>query len=210
MNPDFLKKITVTGEKTVSSPEAGKPAEPVIPSEPVKPAEPVTPSEPVKPAEAKPSVEIPTGEEETPVIETEEVPTGGEPEEIKPRRGRPPKNGKKTFQEMGMDAQKLVEVNANLSFDMTISTLRMLFGDEWNPRTPQEREMVVDAIKRYYAEKGMMDIPPGWMLVIIISTYSLPRLAHPNTGGKLKRIFWWIKGKFMGLFRKAAEKINVA
>lgn len=84
---------------------------------------------------------------------------------------------------------------AAVTFDMSINSLTMIFGNEWQPQNKQERQMVVEAIAAYMKSKEMQDLPPGVMLAFILAAYSAPRIQHPNTRGKLIVMWMWCKDK---------------
>jgi hypothetical protein len=185
--------------------EPSKPAEPV--AEPPKPAEPV--AEPPKPAEpvAEPSKPV----ESTTVIDS--VPDDFFPEvppvapvtpEEKPRIGRPPgaRNKPKLMPDAASvipTAEKIIDYSAMsaMIFDMSTGTLILTFGPEWKPRDENERNCVVGCLAAYLKSKDVQDIPPGMMLTIVCLAYAAPRLREPNTAGKIKGFFSWIKGKFV-------------
>lgn len=90
---------------------------------------------------------------------------------------------------------------ATMTFDMGTNSLAMILGPEWQAQNPQERDIVIESLKKYFEVKQVKDIPPGWMLTFVLLTYSVPRLRQPSTSGKLKLGWQWVKNKFGGLFR---------
>lgn len=215
MNADFLKAIT-----TEEMPQSTKPAEPVKQPEAVPVEETVT-AEPAKP------IETTIVDNEPEVLTDEEIPTGEPKQEIPPNqprpeaqagsekrgRGRPPKNAVPHFDQM-TDADKSFYLNqAEITFTLSTNTLQMIFNDpNWQPRlippnappgTKTEKEMVVEAIARYYKEIGIVDLPPGWTLAFVVAMYAMPRMVQsPNTSQKIKYMFDWLRNKIMGLFRR--------
>lgn len=94
------------------------------------------------------------------------------------------------------DYQQLAEV----SFDMGTSTLSMVLGPEWQPKSKDERASVCVALETYYRTKQVGDMPPGVMLCFVLLAYSAPRLREPSTQEKLKIGFAWLKNRFAGIF----------
>lgn len=86
---------------------------------------------------------------------------------------------------------------AAVVFDMSTSAAVVAIGEEWKPSNPAEREMVVSAIAAYFKSKDVKDVPPGLMLSFVVLAYSLPRFSKPNTSGKLKLAWQWVKVKFL-------------
>jgi hypothetical protein len=92
-------------------------------------------------------------------------------------------------------AEKVVNyaAMAGAVFDMTTGTLCVVFGPEWQPRSPDERGAVVTSMAVYFESKGLQDIPPGLMLTAVLLAYSAPRLREPPTRSKLAAIGGWLK-----------------
>lgn len=92
-------------------------------------------------------------------------------------------------------------------FDMSTGLLTTAFGNEWQPRPPEqpgmpgERDGVCAALSLYFKSKQAKDIPPGLMLTAVIIAYSAPRLRAPNTASKLQAGWTWLKLK-LSKFRK--------
>lgn len=131
-----------------------------------------------------------------------EIPLG---EDLPKRgRGRPPgtKNAPKPPDILGAaaDPEKALQGIAGMTFDLSAGTLANIFGQEWNPRSKEEREFVVTAIANYYRETGMIEIPPKTALTLVVLAYSLPRISEPNTKQKLFLIWTWGKNKIANLF----------
>jgi hypothetical protein len=94
-------------------------------------------------------------------------------------------------------------------FDMGTGTLATIFGPEWQAKTPQEREMVVGALRVYLESKQVKDIPPGLMLTIILVAYSAPRLQAPPTREKLRFGWTWVKMKIVPFFRRKHKAVAI-
>jgi hypothetical protein len=80
-------------------------------------------------------------------------------------------------------------------FDMSTGTLVVVFGEEWKPQKPEERDAVCGALKNYFQAKQMQDLPPGLMLTAVLMAYAAPRLRAPSTSSKLKMGWHWLKTK---------------
>jgi hypothetical protein len=84
-----------------------------------------------------------------------------------------------------------------MSVHMVTGALEQFGGVHWKP-TEGEDKMLCDATHAYFVAKDIPDIPPGWMLFLVVMAYATPRLNHPDTIEKIARI----KGKILG--RRAA------
>lgn len=73
----------------------------------------------------------------------------------------------------------------NLAINVAVRT----FGPEWEPHDKEEALTVAHAFKDYFDARGVPKIPPEFVLLGAILAYSLPRLSHENTKGKLSRMF---------------------
>lgn len=93
------------------------------------------------------------------------------------------------------------DVMAVSVFDMSTGMLTMIFGNEWQPKSQEEKQMVCMGLKTYFQSKQMQDLPPGLMLTAICLAYAAPRLREPNTSSKLKMVWTWCKIK-LSSFRK--------
>jgi hypothetical protein len=86
------------------------------------------------------------------------------------------------------------------------STGTIAFGADWQPDMEQREHIAVkDAIKRYVETKRIGDIPPGLGLCIVLTTYTLARLAKPTVKTRMQNIglacvkgFQWAKQKLTG------------
>lgn len=94
-------------------------------------------------------------------------------------------------------------------FDMSISTLTLMLGPEWQPSKPDERTMVTVALAKYFETKKVEDIPPGLMLTLVITAYALPRFTQPSTKGKLVLGWLWFKSKIVPWFVKRPKPAKV-
>lgn len=95
---------------------------------------------------------------------------------------------------------KNFEALAGMTFDVSVNTLSMVFGPEWQPQNNQEKEQVVAALANYYRAKDMSDLPPGALLALVVVAYSAPRFTKPNTRNKLLLGWQWFKAKAGGFF----------
>lgn len=125
---------------------------------------------------------------------------GSEPE------GKPePETIKETFKS-GLTPQMAGKVAADHTFLIGM----MLGGDEWRPMKDEsigldEAAFLTTAYANYFESMGITDIPPGWMLVIALSGYVLPRLTMPKTQTRLSRLTGWIKRKTGRVFKRGAR-----
>lgn len=84
--------------------------------------------------------------------------------------------------------------------DAIIGVCHMALGDEWAPKIDpasgmNERLALGMAWGRYFEATGMRDIPPGWALGIVMTSYALPRFAQPQTQTRVAKIGAWTKAK---------------
>jgi len=179
-------------------------------------------SEPAKeiPVSEKPEISIPVSESQTasePASEPESQP-------VKRGRGRPKGSTKKpreNFPEIeneenqainlpqppdisggGQPDEKLFLGTAEMTFDLSTGLMCNFFGEEWKPKTPDERNFVVTALANYYKTTGVKEISPKMALIIAVSVYSLPRFSEPKTRDKMKMLFYWFKNKLVGFIGK--------
>lgn len=106
---------------------------------------------------------------------------------------------------------------AGLTFDMSVSSLQVIFGDEWKPENAEERNAVVGAVAKYMQAKGVQDIPPGVLVAFVVAAYAGKRVTHPNTKTKLINAYVKIKPYFArawdwltGFFRKKSPNAVIA
>lgn len=100
------------------------------------------------------------------------------------------------------------KAQAEALFDLSTGVLASTIGAEWLPRAaepnrPGEREVVCVHLAKYLETKQMVDLPPGAMVVLMMTLYSIPRLREENTRNVLKKawtgicnFYFWFKGKF--------------
>ena len=88
---------------------------------------------------------------------------------------------------------------AGMTFDLTVGTLTTVFGPEWQPKSPEEKQSVVIPLSAYMKSKNFSDLPPGMVLCVMVVAYSSTRLQTPNTKQKITGAWLWLKSKF---FRK--------
>jgi hypothetical protein len=82
--------------------------------------------------------------------------------------------------------------------DTIVGVCAGVIGPVWNYAGPEERRNLVSATANYMRAKNMPDIPPGWLLVIAISAFALPRLNHPQTINAIAKV----KSKVTGAFQR--------
>ena len=150
---------------------------------------------------------------EAPTTEGSEA-TPGEPS--RRGRGRPAgsKNKRPSFADLeNITAAEVIVDHKAMSvmiFDSSTGCLAMTLGDEWRPRSPEEREGMLGAIEAYLVSTKAKDIPPGVMLTLVILAYSAPRLQAESTKSKLQLAWSWVKVKVFPFFRKKSKPANVA
>jgi hypothetical protein len=72
---------------------------------------------------------------------------------------------------------------AQICVTVTTSGLVQVFGQEWLPSS-EENTALTDATAAYLKSINMTDIPPGWMLLLVVSMYALPRVTAPGFAAK--------------------------
>ena len=85
---------------------------------------------------------------------------------------------------------------ASMFFDTGVGIGTAVFGPEWQPKSPEEKNMVTAPLAVYLKSKGMTDLPPGVVLSIVVLAYSAPRLQAPATRKKIQAWWFWVKTKF--------------
>lgn len=172
--PDFAQPPTEPTAATPQEPEASpQPSQPVVSDPPIS----ITPEELLKDTERR-GRGRPPGSKNKKTIEGD-----GSPSVLPPPEPIPVPT---------VNYQLLSE----MVFDTGAATLTMTFGQEWQPRTPDERGNVCGALAKYLEAKQVQDIPPGMLLTIVLVAYSMPRLKEPTTAGKIKLGWLWIRNKF--------------
>jgi hypothetical protein len=100
---------------------------------------------------------------------------------------------------------------ATMFFGLATNVLARAVGPEWLPRpgspeqirpglppvpaVPGEEQMVIPALAKYLEAQQMSDLPPGLMLVLVVSAYAAPRFREPATKEKIQGIWFWIRSK---------------
>ena len=89
---------------------------------------------------------------------------------------------------------------AKTSVELLVNTCVVTFGEAWLPIKDKdhgidERVNLEGAFDRFYAEKGLDDLPAGFALVLACSAYALPRLQDQQTKSKLSKLGSWLKQK---------------
>jgi hypothetical protein len=95
---------------------------------------------------------------------------------------------------------------SELIFDTSTGALAKMLGPEWLPSSKEERAAVTTAGKVYLASKQFPDIPPGMMLILVVSIYCAPRFREPSTSSKLSAGWTWVKVKVFR--RKLARPLS--
>jgi len=202
-------EVTIFKDGVEVTPAA--PADPVTPAAPADPVTPAAPADPVTPAApADRAADLLTKTVADIVNETEPplaAPVTAD-ELLTPKRGpgRPKGSTKNQardesghFVKPGPAPLAVIPDFAKLGemvFDLSTGTLSMALGPEWKPQSPEERDMVSNAIGQYLKSKEISDIPPGIMLAVVVLAYSAPRLNAPSTKEKIARGWLWLKAKF--------------
>lgn len=72
---------------------------------------------------------------------------------------------------------------------MTHATCGMLLGPAWflEPKAEEFKSMA-SAYEGYFKAHGITDIPPGWFLALVLTSYAAPRFQHPETVTRMQRI----------------------
>jgi hypothetical protein len=68
--------------------------------------------------------------------------------------------------------------------------------------TYNEEQFLQTAFGDYFVAKGIVDIPPGMVLVSALSMYYLPRFQQPEVRAKGSKFFRWCKDKFQWMYFK--------
>lgn len=85
----------------------------------------------------------------------------------------------------------------------------LLGGPEWQPKvdaTQDERRDVAAAFTTYCRAKNLSDIPPGIILLAIITSYAAPRFAQPITQKRATGAIIWLRTKYMKWRAKRAAQ----
>lgn len=111
----------------------------------------------------------------------------------RPKSEKPePKPEPKPFMPPGIAGK----VAADITFTIGVA----VGGREWAPMKNDEMgvdelSFMQDAYANYFEAMGITDVPPGWVLVIALSSYVAPRLVLPKTQTRFSRAYSWIKAK---------------
>lgn len=123
------------------------------------------------------------------------------------------RNKRADFSDVPTATIKPVDYNlvAGMLFTTSTGILSMVFGNEWQPRSEEEKQAVTGALATYCQSKEVKDIPPGVLLACVVLAYAAPRLREPNTMGKLKLTWLWCKAKVAPFFsrRKKTAELKV-
>lgn len=95
---------------------------------------------------------------------------------------------------MSPEQAGMIAANMTFTFGMAIG------GDEWKPIKDEslgvdEAAFMTLAYTEYFKSIGVKDIPPGWLLVLALGSYALPRLTMPKTQNRFGKLVSWIKHK---------------
>lgn len=105
-----------------------------------------------------------------------------------------------------MTPDMAAHVAAGITFRMGV----LIGGEEWEPRVDSqtglnEADFMRNSYKDYFEARGVTEVPPGWILIIALTTYAVPRLTMPKTQTRLQRFsrsfakgVMWIKFKLSG------------
>jgi len=79
---------------------------------------------------------------------------------------------------------------------MMFSSMTMLMGDEWHPRTEKaagfdENKLMGQAFGDYFVAKGVTDFPPGVTLSFMMLGYISARMQMPKTRSKMQTFKTW-------------------
>jgi hypothetical protein len=124
----------------------------------------------------------------------------------KRKRGRPPgSRTRPSFDDIAAQVTKAAvdyPALAAITFDFSTGTLSNFLGPEWQPKSPEERQMVLGPLADYFKSKQIDDIPPGVLLLAVVGVYALPRFQAPSTSQKIKPALSWVWSKFKGWWRR--------
>jgi hypothetical protein len=80
-------------------------------------------------------------------------------------------------------------------FALSTGALTMVFGPEWQPESPEEKQQVCACLAEYLKTKDIPDLPPGIALCFVALVYSAKRFRAPTTSEKIKAGWVWLKLK---------------
>jgi hypothetical protein len=82
---------------------------------------------------------------------------------------------------------------AEMTVNMVTGALEQFGGEHWKPGEGEDKSLK-DATHAYFVAKDIPDIPPGWMLFLVVMAYATPRLNHEKTRAQIANI----KAKILG------------
>ena len=112
-----------------------------------------------------------------------------------------PENGAKPdFSDVIAETAKSADADygalSEIFFATGVGVATMIFGPEWQPRSPEEKATVTGPLAVYLKSKDISDLPPGVVLSIVCMAYAAPRFQATSTKQKLTLWWLWIKNKF--------------
>jgi len=105
-----------------------------------------------------------------------------------------------------LQLQAAAEITAQCFYQIGVAA----FSTEWLPESDEENANMVEVIKKYYASKGITDIPPGALLAIVVAGYALKRFQKPITLSKMQKLTLWTKTKLSALWLKFKARKSAA
>jgi hypothetical protein len=102
------------------------------------------------------------------------------------------------------------EIAGKIAADHTFLIGVLIGGEDWKPIINaemgiNEQDFITQAYTAYFRAAGIIEIPPGWMLIIALSSYAIPRFTMPRTKTRLVRAGQWIKNKAGRIFKHGAR-----
>lgn len=98
----------------------------------------------------------------------------------------------------GIGADILSGVNyraiANALVQTVTGAATTLIGPEWQPEK-HEAENLTECTAVFLKANNWSDIPPGWMLLLALAGYALPRLVTENTQAKIAKARGMLLGR---------------
>jgi hypothetical protein len=147
---------------------------------------------------------------------TEALARAGVTSPAKRGRGRPPTHGRyarklnpepdkpATLPAPPLETERITRRDFRATATVAVGCatgMAVQFGGEiWTPQE-QENKQLIDATEAYFRAYDIPDIPPGWMLAIVVFAYAAPRLNHETTRAKLARV----KEKLLGAFKRKTQ-----
>lgn len=168
----------------------------------------------VAPANVIDAKDLLSGAESLPFVANDDAGEGER--EISPKTGKPKRKWTKRANFADLEDITATEVIVDhkamsvMLFDSSTGCLSMVLGEEWRPRSEEERNGMLGSIEAYLVATKAKDIPPGVMLTLVCLAYSAPRLQAPSTKSKLQLAWTWVKVKVVPFFRKKPKANNVA